>query len=111
MTSIANQLRRDGFDTQVVDLVEVLEYEIAALKETRAQFNVYDQVWVMVNNAPTEMLVYGVEEVMGLMKGGSTEFNYCVVRGTCGAGQGNNKPVFFRAGCMFRSKDELLASL
>ena len=47
-------------------------------------YKVYDKVWIMINNMPTEMLVYAIVEEMGFTKR-DTDLTYRLVSSTCGA--------------------------
>ena len=72
----------------------------------RTPFEVYDKVWVMCNNAPTEMVIYGVSEEMNHMKTG-TQIFYLLTMSQVGA---------TAAGCrktttVYATKEALIATL
>lgn len=74
------------------------------------KFKVYEQVWVVLDNKPQQMMIYDITEVMNLSKSG-TDFHYRLVGGKYSAGFGSNKPMRFATNKMFNTKDELLDSL
>lgn len=73
-------------------------------------FRVYDKVWVMSWNKPTEMIVFAVVESMDYYKR-STEIYYHLVNSQIGAGWGNNEGRRVPESKVFSSKTALLESL
>ena len=73
------------------------------------KFKVYNQVWVILDNKPQQLMIYDITEVMNLSKIG-TDFRYRLVRGKYSAGFGNNKPMRFATNKMFLTKEELVNS-
>ena len=79
-------------------------------EKTKAKFRVYDTVWKMQNNSPKELMIFAVVESMDYSKTG-TEFLYHVVNGKCGAGWGNNEGHAAQEDQVFKTKEDLVASL
>lgn len=73
-------------------------------------FKVYDKVWVMCANKPTELTVFAVVESADFPKSG-TDTEYHLVSSMCGAGWGNNEGLAIPAAEVFASKEALIASL
>ena len=73
-------------------------------------FKVYERVWVMKNNAPTEKIIYSVTEQMNNMKNG-TEKRYTLVNSQVGAGVGDNKEQGYATSYIYKTKESLIASL
>ena len=76
----------------------------------QTRFKVYDKVWVMLNNSPTELIVFAVVESMGYWKV-DTEMFYHLVGSRIGAGWGNNEGARYEPEKVFGSKEELLESI
>ena len=72
-------------------------------------FKVYDRVWMMYNNRPTQVIVYSIFEEMNHAKNG-TEKSYSVVPDICGASESTSIRIGYRQ-YLFKTKEELLASL
>ncbi len=73
---------------------------------------VYDEVWIMENNAPKEKLVFAVVESMSYFKAcGKTDVHYQLVNSTLGAGWGNNEGVRREGKDIFETKEQLIESL
>ena len=73
-------------------------------------FNVYDRVWLMRNNKPTEMIVFAVIQSMSFDKQ-NVDTRYRLVESQVGAGWGNNEGVESLDDKVFRTKKELISSL
>ena len=67
---------------------------------------VYDTVWVMRNNAPAKMVIYGVSEEMNHMKTG-TDVHYLLAGSRTGAVCGECHKTL----TVFLTREELVASL
>ena len=67
---------------------------------------VYDRVWVMRNNVPTEMVIYGVSEEMNHMKTG-TDIFYLLTMSQVGAVCANCSKTLE----VCNTREELIASL
>jgi len=73
-------------------------------------FDVYENVWIMQDNKPTEMVIFAVVVSMSHNKRGQ-DVHYQLVRQICGTGWGNNEGIRRDEASMFTSKEDLLASL
>ena len=71
---------------------------------------VYDKVWIMQNNKPTEMLIFAIIDSMDYWKTG-VERHYRLVQDTCGTGWGNNEGIRCDVKDTYETKELLLASL
>jgi hypothetical protein len=74
------------------------------------RFKVYDEVWVMHNEAPARLIVFAVIESMDYWKT-ATEIHYNLVSSRVGAGWGNNEGEKYSQDAVFASKEELIKSL
>jgi hypothetical protein len=73
-------------------------------------FNVYDRVWLMRNNKPTEMIVIAVIQSMSSDRQ-NVDTGYRLVESQVGAGWENNEGVEYPIDKVFRTKKELIDSL
>ena len=73
-------------------------------------FNVYDTVWIMQNDKPTQKVVFAVVNSMDYNKTG-VEVHLRLVNHQCGAGWGNNEGLLIAPVNVFTSKESLLKSL
>ena len=80
-----------------------------ARKEAK-NFDVYDRVWVMCNNRPTEKIVFAVIISMNYYKNG-TEIYYHLVESAIGAGWGNNEGTRVAHEDVYRDKKTLVEAL
>lgn len=75
-----------------------------------SHFKVYDKVWVMRNNQPTELLVFATVDSMDYSKRG-TETHYRLVESTVGAGWGNKEGTRYTRDRMFTTREDLIDSI
>lgn len=73
-------------------------------------FDVYDHVWIMENNKPTEMIIFAVVVSMSYNKRGQ-EVHYQLVKEICGTGWGNYEGIRRKEKDFYDTKEDLLASL
>lgn len=73
------------------------------------RYNVYDRVWTMVGEKPSELIVFAVIESMDGKR--STEIYYRLVRRSSGAVWGETEGIERHQKEVFPSKRELIASL
>lgn len=71
------------------------------------QIEVYDKIWIMENNVPTEMIVFAVVDSMDFSKRGS-ERHYHLVKNKCGAGWGNNEGIQRHDGEIYLSRQDVI---
>ena len=71
-------------------------------------FSVYDKVWVMRNNRPSQLVVYGVVESMNYSKQG-TRIRYQLVESQVGAEDHTARDYSDKR--VFSTKEELVATL
>lgn len=72
-------------------------------------FKVYDRVWIMHKNRPTQVIVYAVFEEMNHSKNGTVK-RYLIVHDVCGASESTATRLGYGEG-LFKTKEELLASI
>lgn len=73
-------------------------------------FDVYDRVWIMLENKPTEMIIFAVVLSMSYNKQGQ-EVHYRLVKQVCGTGWGNGEGIRREEKDFYVSKEDLVASL
>lgn len=73
-------------------------------------YKVYDRVWVMQLNKPTELIVFAVIDSPTYWKQG-VERSYNLVGSMMGAGWGNNSGIQYPEDRVFPSKEACIASL
>lgn len=73
-------------------------------------FEVYDRVWIMENNKPTEKVVFAVIKSMNYRKNG-TETHLQLVDSQVGAGWGNNEGIRRSIADVFTDKEAVIRNL
>ena len=74
------------------------------------KFSVYDKVWVMEYNMPTEKVVFSVIETM-TWHGKATYVSYELINGRYAANTQIDKPCLLASSSVFKSKEQLIKSL
>ena len=74
------------------------------------KYDIYDNVWVMFNNMTVERLVYSKTHTMNLGKNG-VDTTYKLVESTVGVDHGGNMSIQYNSRFIFKTKEELIASL
>ena len=80
------------------------------MKKEVPKYKVYDEVWIMRNNRPVEMVVFAAIQSMNHFKTG-VDMNYRLVNSAVGAGFGNNSGILMAEADIFETKQALLDSL
>ena len=80
------------------------------LEHNTPNFDVYDKVWIMRDNVPTEMIIFAVVVSMSYNKRGQ-DVHYQLVHQICGTGWGNNEGIRCSEDNFYNSKQDLLDSL
>jgi len=83
---------------------------LSPLEHITPNFEVYDKVWIMNDNVPTEMIIFAVVVSMSDNKRGQ-DVHYRLVKHVCGTGWGNGEGIRREENSFFDTKQDLLDSL